>query len=330
MTRGMFDFLQHTPSYTESNKDWYVELSHSTCFWYDLLLHPPEGFDTKQQIKDYLKKLQATVERELDKRFVYFLAARKKVRFCVSKKPRYSLIGNNLIFYVEIGAKKTRQKITTKIFDQMGKPIKPRIGISERFITIHYTEQFKATMPIHDFLQNCSIELGIYTEVHYIGYTNNPSARPINGTHRGLSDMLYKVSNEEHDFFVFYNLFKVTTIAKNPSVGINFYAANSMTNEIKVDEEGRIIEKTLIKYFNTEVQELNKPSEEGELENSLVRLATKNKINSVAIHIEMEEPNEMHMFCSRTVKPSTKHLFTSRIVNGAVEIVDGSSLLPII
>lgn len=327
MTRGMFDFLQREPSYTDSDKDWYVELSQSTCFWYDLLLHPPEGFDTKQQITDYLKQLQVTVESQLDKRFIYFLAARKKLRFCVSIKPRYSFFGNDLVFYVETGRKRIRKKVTTRIFDaQTRQPIKPPVEVSDRFITFHYTPNDKVSMSIHDFLQSSGIEVGINTEIHYVGYTKNPSERPINGAHRGLSDMLYRVSNEEHDFFVFYNLFKVLSIGVNQNAPINFCVANSMVDEIKVDEEGRIIEKALIKYFSTEAQEINKENEEAELENSLERLAAKNNINSVAIHIEMDEPSELHRFFSRSVKPSDKHVFTCRIGNDGVEIVEGSNL----
>ena len=327
MTRGIFDFLQREPTYTGADKDWYVELSQSTCFWYDLLLDPPEGFDTKQQITDYLKQLQSTVESQLDKRFIYFLTARKKLRFCVSKKPRYSFFGNDLFFYVEMGRERIRRKVTTKIFDtQTRQPIKPPVEVSERFITFHYTPNRKVSMSIHDFLQISGIEVGVNTEVHYIGYTKNPSERPINRVHRGLSDMLYQVSNEEYDFFVFYNLFKVLSIGINPTAPINFCVANSMIDEIKADEEGRIIEKALIKYFGTETQELNKRNEESELENSLERLAAKNNINSVAIHIEMEEPSELHRFFSRSVKPSDKHVFTCRIGNSGVEIVEGSNL----
>jgi hypothetical protein len=327
MYRGIFDFLQHEQIYTEANKDWYAVLSQSTYLWYDLLLYPPKNFDIKQQITDYLKQLQAMVDNQLDKRFVYFLAARKRLRFCVSKKPRYSLFGNDLVFYVEIGREKTKRKLSTKILDiETKQPIKPPVEISDRFITFYFTPNHKVSISIYDFLQICEIEVGINTEVHYVGYTKNPSERPINGDHRGLSDMLYRVSNEEHDFFIFYNLFKVLSIGMSPTALVNFYVANSMIDEIKVDKEGRIIEKAIIKYFGTETQEINKENEEAELNNSLKRLATKNNINSVTIHIEMDEPSELYRFFSRSVKPSDKHVFTCRIGKDNFEIVECSNI----
>jgi hypothetical protein len=188
VTRGIFDFLQREPTYADSEKDWHVELCQSTYFWYDLFLNPPEEFDTKQLITDYLKQLQAMVERQLDKRFIYFLTARKKLRFCLTKKPKYSFLGNNLVFYVEIGRERIRRKVTTRIFDaQTLQPIKPPVEVSDRFITFYYTPNHKVSMSIYDFLQSSGIEVGINTEIHYVGYTKNPSERPINGSHRGLS-----------------------------------------------------------------------------------------------------------------------------------------------
>jgi hypothetical protein len=112
----------------------------------------------------------------------------------------------------------------------------------------------------------------------------------------------------------------------NPNAPMNFCVANSMVDEIKIDEEGRIIEKVLIKYFSTEAQELNKMSEGGELENSLKRLVAKNNINSVSIHIEMNKPSELYRFFSRSINPSDKHNFTCRVGNSGVEIVEGSNL----
>ncbi len=326
MTRGMFEFLRHEPSYTDSNKDWYVELIQSTCFWYDLLLRPPNGSDTKQHITDYLKQLQAIVESQLEKRFIYFLAARKKIRFCETKKPRYSFFGNDLVFYVEIGRERLRRKVTTRMVDVLtGQPIKPAVDVSDRFITFQFAPNHATSMSIHDFLQYSGVEIGIDTEVHYVGYTKNPSKRPIDGAHTGLSRMLHRVSNEEYDFFVFFNLFKVTSVAASSTAGMKFCIANSMIDEIKVDEEGRIIEKALIKYFNSEIQEINRENENAELGNSLERLAAKNNIKSVTIHIEMEEPSETHRFFSRTVNPSDKHVFTCRIEDGGVEICEGSN-----
>ena len=323
MSRGIFDFMKNHPVYADADKRWHIELDQSTYFWYDLLVHPPEGYDTKQEIANFLKHLKKAVETQLDKRFIYFLASRTKLRFCTSKKPRYSLLERDLVLYVEVGASRKPIRTTTTMRDASGKRITPPVEVSDRFITFDDPTGHKISYPIHDFFDMVGIKFGIDTEIHYVGYTKNPDDRPLNRAHRGLADMLYKVSNAEYDFFIFYNLFKVLAIAGTPSSAFNFIVANSMIDEVRVDEEGRIIEKVLIKYFSTEIQELNKSNEVGELENTLAQLASKNKIGSISFDIQVGHPSEMYRFYYRAVAAADRHTFTCRIGDNGAEIVLG-------
>jgi len=321
MSRGMFEFIKNEPSYTDADKKWEVELSKSDRFWYDLVIDPPDGFDVNKQISDYLKNLQTVLKSQIDKRFVYFLGARKRVRFSMKRKPRYSFFGDQLNFYVTIGRSDKPIKVTTRIRDsQSGKTIKPRIEVSERLITIFVSESGKVSMPIHDFLLQCGIDLGIATEVHYVGSTQNPATRPLNRIHRGFSDMVYRVPNEEYDYFVYYNLFKVTSITQNSDSPLRYVVANSMIDEIGVKEEGKIIENIIIKYFGAKSQEENKETEEGELRNTLLLLAHKHKIKSISVLLEMEDPTEHFRFFSRSVPPSDRHKFVCRIQDNTVEL----------
>lgn len=324
MSRGIFDFLQNHPAYTDADKRWHIELDQSTYFWYDLLVHPPEGYDTKQEIVHFLKHLKKTVEAQLDKRFIYFLASRTKLRFCTSRKPRYSLFGKDLVLYVEAGASRKPMRTTTAMRDgASGERITPPVEVSDRFITFHYPPGHKISYSIYDYFDMVGVKFGIDTEIHYVGYTKNPDDRPLNREHRGLADMLYKVSSAEHDFFIFYNLFNVLALAGTSSSAFNFIVANSMIDEVRVNEEGRIIEKVLIKYFGTEIQELNKSSEGGELENTLKQLASKNKIGSISFDIEVDHPSEMYRFYSRAVAAADRHTFTCRIGDNGAEMVHG-------
>ncbi|MGF7188232.1 hypothetical protein JOE11_001259 [Robbsia andropogonis] len=317
----MFGFIKDEPAYEQSEKDWVVELSRSDQFWYDMIVNPPEGFDSKKFISDYLEALKETVKNQLDKRFIYFLATRKKVRFSTAKKPRYETFGSKLIFYVEMGREKKLRRLSTTVIDaESGSPIKPPVRVTDRIITIEYSRDHKISVPIHDFLLSRGIELGVDTEVHYVGYTANPEDRPINLVHRGFSDMLYRMSNDDNDFFVFYNLFKVISIGKNSASYLNFAMANSMIDQVGPDDEGKIIEKCLIKYFGAESQGVNKRNEEAELKNNLRDLVAKYKINTVMVHMEMEEPSEVYRFSSKQVPPADIHRFVVKLAGNAVEL----------
>lgn len=324
MSRGYFDFLRHSPAYSQAEKDWHIELVSCTYMWFDLIIDPMNGFDTAGSMRKYLQDLRESVRTTLDKHFVYYLASRTKVRFSTKKKPHYGLFSKKLIFYIEIGRKRKLKKHSVLFRDATTKKIVcPKIEIDDRHITIHNNAGGKTSIAIYDFLNWNNIETGIDTEVQYVGYTKNPADRPFDRGHRGFGDMMHWMSREDeaYDYFIFYNLFKVISIAPNPGAMLNFIVPNSMTDEVSVSDEGLILEKVLIKYFGTKPQELNKERESSELNNRLETLAARHRINSITFDLSMDEPCELFRFFSRTVKSTDRHHFTCQIGESGAEIV---------
>lgn len=78
-----------------------------------------------------------------------------------------------------------------------------------------------------------SINLGIDTEVLYVGSTDDPARRPLKRDHRGYSDSLYGISTAEKDVFVYYNLFKALSITKESPYALHFILGNSMIDEVQ-------------------------------------------------------------------------------------------------
>lgn len=323
LSRGDFAFLGQTPPYIEADKDWYVELLNCTYVWFDSIIDPMEGFDTASMMRKYLQDLKEEVQRSLDKHFVYYLASRVRVRFSTKKKLRYGLFDGKLIFFVEIGRERKLQKYAVVLRDSgTGEAIRPKVELTDRYITIHNEVGGKTSLSVYDFLDACGIETGIATEVQYVGYTKNPSERPLGRDHRGFGDMMHWTSrdDEAYDYFIFYNLFKVLSLALSPESAFNFVFPNSMTDEVDVSSEGLILEKVLIKYFGAKPQELNKERESSELNNRLETLAARHRINSITFDLSMARPSELFRFFSRRVKPNDRHHFTCQIGASGAEI----------
>lgn len=330
MSRGLFSSLIKEDVYKNASKHWVIELIQSTMYWYKLIVNPPKEFDTKKHISQALNDLKAAVEENLEKRFIYFITSRKRVRFSQTKKPYYSFggLGSKLNIFLEEGKEKRLKKIAVYIRENITlKPIKPKVTTTDRFIIFTRENGDELIFSIHDFLQNFDVELGHSSTIQYVGYTKNPHNRPIDGAHSGLNDILYRVSNEDNDIFIYYNLFKVTAHADSLDSTINFFVANSMTDEIQVDKEGLIIEKCLILYFDSSNQIKNRASEITELENSLITLANDNKITSINMIYELEVPSEYFKFGSSTVAASDRHVFSYTIKNGSLELERSSKLL---
>lgn len=310
VNRGMYGILLNNPAYSSADKEWLVALEESKFIWYDLLQSSPSEIDTKKMIVEQMKELEQSVKNHLDKRFIYFLGTRKRVRFCTSKPPRYSLLTGELVLYLEIGRAKKNKKISIPIYDgETGRKIKPRVEITEKYIRIFRTDDDSMMFPVHDFLNTFDLPIGENTEVHYVGYTSQPSVRPLNGVHKGLNRILYHNADGDQDFFLIYNLFKVMVKATAKTNGVEFLIANSMLDEIEAEVEGKILEKALIAYFNTPLQDDNRVVEDGELKNGLQRFLNENRIASIRFQLEMEEPNEYFRFFSKAVPPADCHCF---------------------
>lgn len=202
VTRGYFGNLASNPAYAGSKKNWHVTLQQSSCYWYDLIVNPPDFADTKDGISSQLEGLRATVEQTLDKRFIYFFASRTKIRFDTVRPPKYSLFKRWLTVTLLVGRNKSRHKIRIKFESQEGGLLTPRVEVSEHFIRIIHSDADSQVLSVHDFLQIFDISLGIPTQIHYVGITKDPSDRPLSRRHRGITDTLYNVSNEENDFFI--------------------------------------------------------------------------------------------------------------------------------
>ena len=253
-------------------------------WWHELIVNGHKYFATKDLIKKKLKYIKNQVKESSEKRFIYFIASRKRVRFSKSKKPKYSFFKKKIYIYLEIGKEKTIKRISLPEESlRISRLSKPKVEVTPEFITITDASNKKVTCPVHDFLLNWDINLGIDTFVQYVGQTKNPEKRLLKGEHSGLSDIFYKLPREEYDILIFLHLFKVIVLAENEQFNIQFAFANSMIDEINVQKEGDILEKCLILHFLSENQVNNRNNEKGELKNNLMKIACENNINTISV-----------------------------------------------
>ena len=316
MERGIFSYFSNDEFYRKIKKQWIIELEKSTWFWYDLVVRPydfAKDINTKNLIIDYLKKLKKEVENNLEKRFIYFVCSREKVRFNTNKKILYIPFIRKSIIPVIIGNKKATLRIKFPSHNLFSNPI---FYCTDKFITIYSSNQRMVTYSIHDFLEKYNINLGITSRIEYVGCTKNPHTRPTNGSHTGLNDILYN-NIDTRDILIYFNTFRV--YSKGGSNGLHFITANAMTNEIDVEKEGNIIEKSFILYFDSEHQNRNKLNESNELKNEIKYLLNKN-INSINFYYEIDGNNDYGFLSSSKVLPDHIHSFNISYDNENINI----------
>lgn len=302
-----------------------LELIESQACWYELLLHPPD-WDAKQAVIDRLRFVQASASHSVEEGqqlLVCFWAARQKLRFCMSKKPYFSMFTKDFVFYVELGSQKTRKKLSTTFVDgQTGEAIQPHIELSEEFITISSPHEEPEKVSVHDFLRKCGIELGIDADVHAVECTSTPLTYWLSGADRHLSQMLYHVPSDHYDFFLYCNVFKVTQMQMELRSQLNTVTGNGVW-ELLDDatqaenrhyrflpfEKELLVEKTLRAYF--ELPESQFP--DMRLPKAASVPANSRPQYSVQVLMELDSPHELYRFGSAQRLAVDKHIFSCQI-----------------
>ena len=287
MKRGEFNYLTTNNQYKNSKKEWKVEIEDSRLIW----LNNNLIINKNEYEKECLKQLKKINNANFQKNFIYFIASRERVRFDLKKPNKYSAENKNLILHLKFGTQKKIIKIELK------EKIMIDFKLSEREIIFYYEDGIKY-YNIHDLLIEFRINLGFNTEINYVGITSNPEDRPIGKKHRGLTDVLININDEEEkkDIFIIYNLFKVFCDTRKSNSQIVYLIPNSLTSEIDLKKEGGILENSLIMYFSCRVQELNKEREQSRLLNLLRKDMKEKKIDRIAFYFENNDISEYFNF----------------------------------
>lgn len=305
MYRGFFndDFNKMT-GYKDTVKDIMITQEFSHFFWLENIVKKNSSYELESIICDYLKFLKEQVQRTTQRPFIYYICYRKKVRF---HKIRRSLFRREakLKMQLVIGDAEVK-KITFKIPDFL-KDF-PIIKFNSERISFIKNSYESTTFDIHSFLSNFDINLGLNTEIGYIGKTINPESRPIKRKHRGLADIIYNEITKGNDIFIFYNQFKLNTSTSPNKYNVVNYVGTSYFDDIGAENEGLFLEKVLISYFRlNEFQSLK--SEEKVLNNSLLSIAKKINVKSLRVHLGFEGNCEYFNFFSKDITFREDYIF---------------------
>ncbi|EFM8401303.1 hypothetical protein A6C92_004771, partial [Escherichia coli] len=99
-----------------------------------------------------------------------------------------------------------------------------------------------------------------------------------------------------------------------------FNISNSLLDEIDVDNEGRIIENCLIRYFDPKLQDDDKESKRSDLNKMFMDLVENKKIKKIYVNFQYERNNEYFCFYSKVVPPKFHHFFVLDFSDGKINI----------
>ena len=260
------------------------------------------------EIANYLDEIKKSVSEVADREFIYFIVTRPRVR--IFKRPKFSFITKRLILPIEIG--RTRRKIKIKkhiYFGSNGHPT--TCPLSHTGTTVSFWDgETSRGIPIHDLLLRESINVAGPSNVRYVGRTNNPARRVIDGNHRGLSDTLTLAAENNDDVFIFSNIFKAVYSASIHDAGLHFRASNALTDYVDQKFEAELIEKIFILYFSPITQYQQKEKDTSSLKKMMATLRNKNNVHLISVSFEIDSESEYYHMFSENIAPRAGHYFT--------------------
>lgn len=163
MERGFFKVLAGGEEYKDSDKNWIVELSHSCMIWYDSIVNKNDaggGFDTRRLATERIRRFKQEVQENLEKRFIYFICTRPKVRFNTQVPPALITASGYCAVYFDVrGETKAAYLMFLDPDNEM--PYKPEFEVTEKYITIVEINGDRHTYSVHDFFQYFVSILGL-------------------------------------------------------------------------------------------------------------------------------------------------------------------------
>jgi hypothetical protein len=305
------------------DKIWRVDLLETDVVWQRLVnggVHPE--LDSRTDVRRRVEGIKQKHKEYFDRRFIYFICTRTRVRFATDRPPRFSWLGRKLMVYVRVEGRRrpVRCAIPSRHLlrvDMQGRVWRPAVTTSDVALTLTYSGRYRETISIHDFLITHNINLGIDTYVHYVGMTMNPDTRPLLRRHDGRARAERRARRENRDVFFFYNTFAVRYHAPNPDQGVNWWVSNAFTDDVEIRAEGLTIEKLFVAYLHPDCQGSMK-SELGELRGRLNTLATRHRVQRIDVGYEVDCPSEYYRFYSDAVQPSADLSF-SVVTSGPFE-----------
>lgn len=287
-------------------KNWKVELRRFDRFWFDMVINPleTENSNSAKLISSIMEGRKNEVEDILQNKFVYYICSRKKIRFNIKKAPKYKKSSQSFNFSFIVGAK-DKDNFHIRFLNEKSEYCKPHFLIDEKFITIIYPNNYKTTYPIHEFLESFKATLGISSKVEYVGYTINPDTRPLKG-HDGLIGVLHNIDTKNSDVMIYYNTFRV--------VDANNYRE---IDGLSIEDKYQLIEKCLIKYFDSDNQNKNRINETGFARN----MFHNNNISTIEFYLEHSDVTAYTSFCSSKIAPSSVHRFKAIFDDDQINIV---------
>ncbi|MFS2007225.1 hypothetical protein ACEN9F_26795 [Duganella sp. CT11-25] len=311
------DLLPLLPQRTNAPQTWVVTVADAKYHWYDLVCGFPEIPDIRDPVGRHLRRMQFDLEATSEKRLIYFVVNRPRVRFDASRSTSWGFFSLKLTIPILVGAEEKRDTLTVDLEVPFAATLKkPSVLLTDRFITLNWGGLIEA-LSIHDILQQYENDLNYQSKVQYVGQTKDPVGR-LARARLAPVQKIHQKNNEDSDMLLLIQRMSVEVMSDEGDPAELEANQNAVATDILLKDRIDVIECALIRYF--EGPEMHGRSDkEAEVRKQRLReVQAANHLDSFRIDLRLEDAGKYDDLFSKHAAVSRSHIIDCSIVDGEV------------
>jgi hypothetical protein len=297
------------PPRSSAPQRWEATVAEAKYYWYDLLVNDPQVPDFRDPIGRYQRRMQFALDATMEKRLLYFLVARERLRFDVKKGTSWGFFSLKLSVPILIGKDERKHTINIELkapFEATFK--KPLVTLHDKYLALNWgslTEVFS----VHDLIQQFDTGLAFPSKVLMVGQTRDPAAKLAKGRHLAVNRICEEVE-AEYDSFL---------LIKRMNVAVETTAAD-MSAEASARTHVDVLEAALIRYFEGDKPRGRSIIDQGTRAERLRTLVDTYQLEHLVIDLGFKEADGFHDLVSEHAPQSRRPLLDCAFEAGEVSI----------
>ena len=288
---------------------WTATVAESKFYWYDLLADGGPLPDFRDPIGRYLRRMQFALDGTMEKRLLYYVVARPRVRIDPQRNVSWGFFSLKLTIPILVGTPERKSTLTIDLnvpFEATLK--KPTVQLQDKYVLLNWGA-LTETLSIHDLIQRYETDLSSPSQVLYVGQTHDPAGKLAKGLSPIVNRLREAVRDEKDTFLLIQRM----------DVKVQM-AAHDMSEEASIRTQTDLIEGALIRYFEGPAPRARKEVEVGTRRERLEELQQTYLLERLTVDLGFKDADNFHELESEHAPASRRHLFECTFDQGTPQI----------
>lgn len=311
------DLIPDIPRRTLAPQSWNVAVADAKYHWYDLIAGFPDVPDIRDPVGRHFRRMQFDLEAAMEKRLIYFVVTRPRVRFDTARHVSWGFFSLKLTVPLLVGADNKHDSITLDLEVPFSATLKkPAITVTDRYITLNWGG-FVEALSVHDVLQRYDNTLHAPSIVQYVGQTKDPAGR-LAKARLAAVQKLHQNLSEHNDMLLLVQRMQVEVISDDGDPGELEANQNPVAADALLKDRMDAVEAALIRYFEGSMMRNRSDKEVASRRERLREIQSANHLERFRVDLLLEDACDYDDLASPSAPLSRSHVIDCELKDGEV------------